>query len=76
MPNRTVRSSFRDVARTAAQPAIIFLLSLFVAYVGLEVWLAAQIGLWRTSLATDTAVWAITSGTSLGYGPNERPASS
>lgn len=44
MLNGKVQSSLRDVVRTATQLAVMGLLLFFVAYAGLEVWLAAKIG--------------------------------
>ncbi len=62
MLKHEVRSGFRGVVRTAAQPAILGLLTLFLVFVGFEIGVTSRIGLWRTSLAKETVVWAITSG--------------
>lgn len=59
---RDVRSGLCGVLRTAINPAILSLLTLFCVYVALEAWFASRIGLWRATLVKDTIVWAITSG--------------
>ncbi len=62
MLKRDLRSSVGGVLRIALNPAIVIVLVLFASYVALEVWGASMIGLWRSSLAKETVVWAITSG--------------
>jgi hypothetical protein len=57
-----LRSSWRDVARSAASPKILVPLAVLGGWVSAEVYLGARLSLWDSGLVADTAMWFITAG--------------
>ena len=61
----TVRTSLRDVLRSAFSPKLAAIWATYVAWIAGFVALAHWIGVWKTVLTKDTIVWTVTSGLAL-----------
>lgn len=62
LSRRDIRASVLDVLRVARSPKLLMPAGGMVAWVALEIWAGARLGLWRTALTADTVQWFIVGG--------------
>ena len=67
LSRRDLRDSLRAVVASVLQPAILILLLALAAWIGLELWVAARVGLWNTTLTKDAVLWTVGSAGVLGF---------
>jgi hypothetical protein len=58
----TVRTSLRDVLRSASSPKLAAVWAIYLAWIAGFVALAHRVGVWKTALTKDTVVWTVTAG--------------
>lgn len=61
----TLRTSLRDVLRSAFSPKLAVVWAIYVAWIAGFVALAHWVGVWKTVLTKDTLVWTVTAGLAL-----------
>jgi hypothetical protein len=66
-----LRAQLPGLFKIAAHPKIVLSLAALAAWVGLEVWFAAHLGWWNSTLATETGLWFLTSGLVLFFNVTE-----
>jgi hypothetical protein len=63
-----IRHSLADIGRSLVQPRILLTLGGFVVWIAGCAWIAAQVGLWESSLVNESVYWFLATGFVLYFG--------